>query len=391
VSVPVGHPAWPEAMYEPLTLAFVFPFIKHRPWQLRGSPYLLAMGRELSRLWQDNEGRKGSICGNFGALRGLFPVCQNCWHARCYTASSSLEFQIACPENDEGVKWNKTREDYRFLNARKGDMLCCPFQCDYCWHVNLTHRSATVCYAGDARLLGYIRRVNLDMMWSREPTTVQNHLRNLEKGRDVSLELGFEPINLSMRSWPADVPCSFQVAIEILRASLFSAYSQFESIRKLCLSYLTAYKASPARLDNLTLKADRGQSYSVLNSKTQSKLFGMFIHGCEKRMARLVKQDVGILFEMLMEVLDDYEKELRNPEVEKARKRLVVMCAGTFVILWADALGGGEVFMLEASEFVKRRDDGRKLGNKKGHVVIPLMGHFKNETGERNLVIVLAN
>jgi len=54
-------------------------------------------------------------------------------------------------------------------------------------------------------------------------------------------------------------------------------------------------------------------------------------------------------------------------------------------------LEGGEVFMLEASELVKRRDDGRKLGNKKGHVVIPLMGRFKNETGERNLVIVLAN
>jgi len=26
-----------------------------------------------------------------------------------------------------------------------------------------------------------------------------------------------------------------------------------------------------------------------------------------------------------------------------------------------------------------------------GHVVVPLMGRFKNETGERNLVLVLAN
>ena len=159
-------------------------------------------------------------------------------------------------------------------------MLCCPFQCDYCWHVNLTHRSATVCYAGDARLVGYICRVNLDMMWSREPTTVRNHLRNLEKGRDMSLELGLEPINLSMGPWPADDTCSFQVAIEILRASQRPGrnakdYSHFESIRKLWSSYLTVYEASPARcLDNLTLKADRGQSYSVLNSKTQSKLFG---------------------------------------------------------------------------------------------------------------------
>jgi len=50
--------------------------------------------------------------------------------------------------------------------------------------------------------------------------------------------------------------------------------------------------------------------------------------------------------------------------VDKARKRFVVMCAGTFVILWAGALRGGEMFMLEASEFVKRRDDGRKLEKK---------------------------
>ena len=61
------------------------------------------------------------------------------------------------------------------------------------------------------------------------------------------------------------------------------------------------------------------------------------------------------------------------------------------MILWAGALRGGEVFTLEASEFVKRRDDGKKLGNKMGHFVIPWMGRFKNETGERNLVIVLAN
>ena len=46
--------------------------------------------------------------------------------------------------------------------------------------------------------------------------------------------------------------------------------------------------------------------------------------------------------------------------------------------------------MLEAGEFVRRRDDGRLL-ERNGHCVIPLMGRFKNETGERNLVMVLAN
>jgi len=165
----------------------------------------------------------------------------------------------------------------------------------------------------------------------REPSNIGNHLRNLLKERDTSLELGLEPISLSMGPWPAEDKCGYQVAIEILRASQRPGrnakdYSQFELIRKLRSSYLTAYEASPARcLDNLTLKADRGHSYSVLNSKTQSKLFGMF---SEKRIERLFKQDVGILFEMLTEMLNDYKKELRDTDVDKVRRRFVVMHAG---------------------------------------------------------------
>ena len=112
--------------------------------------------------------------------------------------------------------------------------------------------------------------------------------------------------------------------------------------------------------------------------------------GCEKRMGRfLVKQDLGISLEMLLAILEICESELVDKTVTKARKRFVVVCAGTFMILWVCALQGGEVFMLAISEFVKRKNDGRE--NKMAHVVVLLMGRFKNETGERNLVLVFAN
>jgi len=127
----------------------------------------------------------------------------------------------------------------------------------------------------------------------------------------------------------------------------------------------------------------------MINSKTQSKLFIKFMKGCEKRMGRLVKQDLGISIEMLIGILNSYDDELVSETVSNVRKRFVVICASTFLILWVGALRGGEIFMLEISEFVKRRDDGRKSAM--GHVVVPLMGRFKNETGERNLVLVLAN
>jgi hypothetical protein len=61
LSIKPGHPAWPSQMYEPLTIAFVFPFVRFKPWQLRGSPQLMALGRHLSQVWNDNQRGEGFV------------------------------------------------------------------------------------------------------------------------------------------------------------------------------------------------------------------------------------------------------------------------------------------------------------------------------------------
>jgi hypothetical protein len=61
VSLKPGHCAWLLAMLEPLTIAFVFPFISQKPWQLRGSIQLLALGRALSRVWSGDDGCETSL------------------------------------------------------------------------------------------------------------------------------------------------------------------------------------------------------------------------------------------------------------------------------------------------------------------------------------------
>ena len=274
-------------------------------------------------------------------------------------------------------------------------MLSSPFQCDYCWFVNMKKTTADDRAIGDARLLAYIRRVNLDVMWSSEPSVVKAAWKNLEKGRKISAEFGLPPVDIPVGPWPVADTCGYQIAIEILRASQnpgrnAASYTQFDSVRKLRSAYLTAYESGPKRcLENTSFVTGRGQFSAMINSKTQSKLFIKFMKGCEKRMGRLVKQDLGISIEMLIGILNSYDDELVSETVSNVRKRFVVICASTFLILWVGALRGGEIFMLEISEFVKRRDDGRKSAM--GHVVVPLMGRFKNETGERNLVLVLAN
>ena len=61
VSLKPGHKDWPNHMHEPLTIAFIFPFIRHKPWQLRGSIQILALGRALSGVWMGNPGSERLI------------------------------------------------------------------------------------------------------------------------------------------------------------------------------------------------------------------------------------------------------------------------------------------------------------------------------------------
>jgi hypothetical protein len=294
------------------------------------------------------------------------------------------------------VKWRKQKEESRFLSARKGDMVCSPFQCDYCWYSNITKKEANDWYPDDARKLAYIRRVNLDIMWSREPATVASTLNNLLKAKKCSEELGFEPQILKFGPWPIADTCGFQTALEMLKHSQgkgknVASYIQFDSIRKTRSAYANAFDSSPNRcMDNRRLRSDKGQFMSFVNAPTDSKLFTMFMLGCEKRMGRFVKQDLGMSLPMLLGILGMYEGELADPEVSHERKRWVIICGAAFVILWGGALRGGEIFLLEASELLRRRNDGRNL-EENGHCVIPLMGRFKQETGERNLILVLAN
>jgi hypothetical protein len=52
--VPVGSSIWSIEMHEPLLIGILFPFIRSKPWQLRNTPKMFAVGRELRSLLQDS-------------------------------------------------------------------------------------------------------------------------------------------------------------------------------------------------------------------------------------------------------------------------------------------------------------------------------------------------
>jgi hypothetical protein len=76
ITVPVGHPAWPKEMYEPLLIGLVFPFVRHDPWQLRGTPKMYSLERKLRCLWKAEAFLEGTAllrqfckqCGGMGSM-----------------------------------------------------------------------------------------------------------------------------------------------------------------------------------------------------------------------------------------------------------------------------------------------------------------------------------
>ncbi len=271
-----------------------------------------------------------------------------------------------------------------------------PFQCDCCWFVNLSKREPKATSESDHRLLGYIRRVNLDMLWSREGSTVGHSLGDLRKAARMSSILDLTPHHVSRGPWPVGDNLGFQVAVEILRASQekgrnSSEYVQFDTVRKIRSGYTNAFESSPAAvLESIMFKGDYGKSYHFSKSPLNSLLFRKFMTGLEKRMGRLVYQDLALSTELLIETLAMYELELSSVDVPWHRRRSIVMSGAAFVILFGGALRGGEVLLLEASELCKRIRDG-KVHRSAPHVLVPLMGRFKGENGERNVLLALSS
>ncbi len=279
----------------------------------------------------------------------------------------------------------------RFVQARNGDSLVCPFQCDVCWFINIEKRNPMEEGYSDQRLLAYIRRVNLDIMWSREANTLDGVLTNLRKGKRMSEALNLSPIALPLGPWPLHDTQGFQVALEIVRASQeagrnSSGYQQFDTIRKLRSTYSAIFESSPNMANvGLTMKGDKGRMVHFTDSMLNSLLFRQFMSGLEKRMGRLVCQDLALDVRVLSLILKAMETEVLGRDTTWERKRFLAMCGGAFVCLYAGALRGGEVFLVEGKELCKRINDG-KHDSRGSHVYVPLMGRFKHETGERNLM-----
>lgn len=199
-----------------------------------------------------------------------------------------LKFPKQLPESDEGQVWKKKKDEDRFCVARVGDSLLIPFQCDFCWFINLKGRFFDDKRINDQMNLGLIRRVNLDMFWSRETSTVVNMYRVFEQTVQSAKHLGIMPeVMRREKVWPIGDQVGFAEAVLILWQSLQrgkndSSYQQFDSVRKIrSLTANMKMARGDAAYDGLSFK-EGGRVYGLSKCGTNTVLFTRFMQGCEK-------------------------------------------------------------------------------------------------------------
>jgi hypothetical protein len=273
-------------------------------------------------------------------------------------------------------------------------MLCSPFQCDFCWFVNLKGREYDDKRAGDRLNMGLIRRVNLDVFWDKETSTVTSMLQVFSRALTAAQHLAIMPSFLiSKKPWPLGDQVGFGEAMLLLWDSVqpiggsSGDTRQFDTIRKLRSMASNVQSTSFVEvMDGLGFK-EGGNMMTLERCSTNSVLFSKFIKGCEKRMGRMIKQDVALSVPILLAIQSNLEQEFKCPLTKVHRKRDVVMLGSFLVIGFCDALRGNEVFLVEASCLCKYAEENTRAN--RDIVTIPMMGRFKGETGERNVMRVL--
>ena len=294
-------------------------------------------------------------------------------------------FPVRRPTDEEGYVVNVARDQGRFMYGRAGDHWMTRFQCDLCHfrNINLCSPLAT---GEDDFLLMFIRRANLDALWSREPGTVNNtrrefvNLRNKASHLRIKLDRMLPP----MGPWPVRDDQGMAIAVCILLRSLDpgknEATIQFSTTTKMRTAFANVWRASVNGGDDAVISQNTVKMHHT-SCPTHGEWFTRWSKGMHERMGDLVKPDLAISIAQMLALMENFETRWKDA-VTREQKRWVVFPALFSVIAFCCGLRGEELPLMSLSGV--RRHLRRGLEHPTmPHVVVALLGRFKTEISQK--------
>ena len=324
------------------------------------------------------------------------------WCGKCYTSDQTSNFHVADPENlfsEEGDEdrlmagWNvKSSDKNRYSEARDGDDLLVPFECDFCVFCKITGRVFKPdTLTSDDQLMTCIRRVVLDAFWSRARSTVASNTRLFREMISLSDSLGFEPPYEAPGPLPPYDHCGYKVAILMVAKSCkpgrhSESHVQWDTIRKYRSTFSNQSRASrAANSTSWSLTDYKGTGYDRLSSESCGSMwFHRFSTGCKKRMGQEWRPNRAISNPIMLELLGLVEAKILLSD-DLGERCKWVMAGSYFCFCYVVSLRSSEGLMVDVSGI---RDYGLSSDQ---HVVIPLLGQVKGEDHTRQHLIHCVN
>jgi hypothetical protein len=283
-------------------------------------------------------------------------------------------------------------DENRFKCATNGANGVCPFQCDLCHFRNVQNRNPRPLeHPKDKLAMDCIRRANLDAIWGREPSTILGNLSQARKLEEFGDALGFSNVIPEMGPFPLLDTFGMKVACCTLLKSLekgrWEDTVQYATTRRLRSAYSNFYHASHWG-EALSVMAYETQKLITTPCPTYGYWYQRFSTGLHKRMGDVVKSDYAVTSEIVKELLDQLDSEWEAATSDAEKKRIADMgflIAAGFLC----GLRGEEIMKVDLGGLIKYLDKGRDHAACP-HLIVPLLGRLKGETGERYHMMVMA-
>jgi hypothetical protein len=245
-------------------------------------------------------------------------------------ASDLIEFPRQTPVDDDGVDQRLVGDELRFLEARNGDNLITPFQCDLCHFRNILGRGPVRASFKDSKIMAFIRRASLDALWAREPNTVVANLREAVRMEKFTSQLDLPSVTPPMGPFPLQDDFGMLPAIALLDRSLskgiHSEHVQWGTFRKARSVVTNVTQAGVAGLGDSVGAYERNRTW-ISSVATHQFWYSRFVHGVHKRVGEVRKPDEIITIDVLHAIDKILESEWRSATTQDQKRRICEMGA----------------------------------------------------------------
>ena len=304
--------------------------------------------------------------------------------------------------DEDGVPmYEKAEDEFRYTQGIDGAHLTVTFQCDICIFRSLFNRDP-IESTDDKDSLSVIRRMNLDAIWSREPSTIQNNLRNLSKMIRFCEGHGMEPQLPKLGPWGLKDTLGYCLAFSMLEHSKSSgkhskSHTQFATIRQQRAAYSNLFQAScnMNQSFNSITQSNQGR-FHLAQCPSNSVWFTRWSRGCETRMGYIIKQDKALSIDILKALINNWINDIEESESGSWQRLKSCMILTYTTISFVASLRGAEGLKLDLNrlKFYFSETQQNRVGGTTSrippHIIMPLRGRFKGEQGERCHLLPLA-